>query len=112
MNKIIFVLLIFFLGLTIISCGEKEEYESWEKKGNTPLSSPSDLTATAAAGQVTLDWAVVSAANSYTLYWDISTGVSSSSTAITSINTDNYTHTGLDNGTNYYYKVARNFQLK
>ena len=106
MKKIIFVLLIFFLGLTIISCGEKEEYESWEKKGHTPLSSPSDLTATGAAGQVTLDWTAVSGANSYTLYWDNSTGVSSSSTAITSINTDNFTHSSLDNGTTYYYKVA------
>ena len=106
MKKIIFVLLIFFLGLTIISCGEKEEYESWEKKGYTPLSSPSDLTATGAAGQVTLDWTAVSGANSYTLYWDNSTGVSSSSTAITSINTDNFTHSSLDNGTTYYYKVA------
>ena len=106
MRHLHIILPIFIFSFVIFSCGEKEEYESWEKKGNTPLSSPSDLTATAAAGQVTLDWAVVSAANSYTLYWDISTGVSSSSTAITSINTDNYTHTGLDNGTNYYYKVA------
>ena len=32
MKKIIFILLIFFLSLTIISCAEKDEYESWEKK--------------------------------------------------------------------------------
>jgi len=100
------MLLIFICSFVIFSCGEKEEYESWEKKGNTPLSSPSDLTATAATGQVTLDWNAVNAASSYSLYWDISTGVSSSSTAITSINNDNFTHTGLENGTNYYYKVA------
>ena len=100
------ILLIFLFSFAIYSCGEKEEYESCEKQGHTPLLSPSGLTATAAVGQVTLDWTTVSAANSYTLYWDNSTGVSSSSTAITSINTDNYTHTGLDNGTTYYYKVA------
>ena len=35
-----------------------------------------------------------------------STGISSSSTVITVITDDNYTHTGLDNGTTYYYKVV------
>jgi len=99
-------LLIFCFSLTIISCGEKDEYESWGKKGNTPLSSPSDLTATSSAGRVALDWSAVNSASSYTVYWDNSTGVSSSSTAITSVSTDNYTHSSLDNGSTYYYKVA------
>jgi len=72
----------------------------------TTLLDPSSLTATGAAGQVTLDWTAVSSARGYTVYWDNATGVSSSSTAITSAITDNYTHTGLDNGTTYYYKVA------
>jgi hypothetical protein len=40
------------------------------------------------------------------VYWGSSTGITSSSTAITGITDDNYTHTGLDNGTTYYYKVA------
>jgi hypothetical protein len=40
------------------------------------------------------------------VYWGSSTGITSSSTAITGITDDNYTHTGLDNGTNYFYKVA------
>ena len=106
MKNILHILLIFCFSLTIISCGEKEEYESWEKKGYTPLSSPSDLTATGAAGQVTLDWTAVSGASSYTVYWDNATGISFSSTAITSAITDNYTHSDLDNGTTYYYKVA------
>ena len=64
------------------------------------------MTATGAAGQVTLDWNTVSGANSYTVYWDNATGISSSSTAITSVSTDNYSHSGLDNGSTYYYKVA------
>jgi len=76
------------------------------KKGNTPLSSPSDLTATSSAGRVALDWSAVTSASSYTVYWDNATGISSSSTAITSVSTDNYTHSSLDNGTTYYYKVA------
>ena len=73
---------------------------------DTSLSAPSNLTATGAAGQVILDWTAVSGASSYTVFWDNSTGVSSSSAAITSVSTDNYTHSSLDNGTVYYYKVA------
>jgi len=106
LKNILHILLIFCFSLTIVSCGEKDEYESWEKKGNTPLSSPSDLTATSSAGRVALDWSAVNSASSYTLYWDNATGVTSSSTAITSVSTDNYTHSSLDNGTTYYYKVA------
>jgi fibronectin type 3 domain-containing protein len=73
---------------------------------NTTLSAPSGLTATGTAGQVSLDWSSVTSASSYTVYWDNATGISSSSTAITSVSTDNYTHSSLDNGTTYYYKVA------
>lgn len=75
----------------------------------TVSTTPSNLTATGAAGQVTLDWSAVSGVNSYTVYWDNSSGVSSSSTAITSISSDNYTHSGIDNGTIYYYKVVAVF---
>ena len=73
---------------------------------DTTLSAPSNLTATGSAGQVILDWTTLSGASSYTIFWDYSTGVSSSSDAITSVSTDNYTHSSLDNGTVYYYKVA------
>jgi fibronectin type 3 domain-containing protein len=73
---------------------------------NTTLSAPSGLTATGTAGQVSLDWSAVTSASSYTVYWDKATGISSSSTAITSVSTENYTHSSLDNGTTYYYKVA------
>ena len=106
MRKILIIFFIFLFSLTILSCGEKEEYENWEKKGYTPLSSPSDLTASGASGLVTLDWSAVSGANNYTVYWDNSSGVSSSSTAVNRINTDNYTHSNLNNGATYFYKVA------
>jgi fibronectin type 3 domain-containing protein len=70
------------------------------------LKVPEDLTATGGASQVVLDWTAVSGATSYTVYWGSATGVSSSSTSITSVSTDSYTHTGLYDGTTYYYKVA------
>ena len=106
MKKVLHILLISCFSLTIISCGEKDEYESWEKKGYTAPSAPSDLTATSSAGRVALDWSAVTSASSYTVYWDNATGISSSSTSITSVSTDNYTHSSLDNGSIYYYKVA------
>ena len=70
------------------------------------LKVPEGLTATGGASQVVLDWTAVSGATSYTVYWGSATGVSSSSTSITSVSTDSYTHTGLNDGTTYYYKVA------
>ena len=107
MSKILHIILISLFSLTVISCAEKDETSSSSSSsGTTILSAPSDFTATLGYYQVALDWTAVSGASSYTVYWDNATGVSSSSTAITGITDDNYTHTGLDNGTNYFYKVA------
>ena len=113
-----FVLLI-STAVLLSSCGESDDSitetnaDSSSSTDNiilflidTTLSEPSNLTATGSAGQVILDWTALSGASSYTIFWDNSTGVSSSSTAITLVITDNYTHSGLDNGTVYYYKVA------
>ena len=107
MKDILRILLISLLSFTVISCGEKEESSSSSSSsGTTTLSAPSDFTATLGYYQVALDWTAVSGASSYTVYWGSSTGISSSSTAITGITDDNYTHSSLDNGTIYYYKVA------
>ena len=73
---------------------------------NHLLSAPDNLTATKGWNTVTLDWDSVAGVSSYTLYWDNSTDISSSSNSITSIANDYYTHSGLDNATTYYYKVA------
>jgi len=115
MKILINIFLISCFCLTIISCGEKDEHATSSSSSdtttttvdnNTTLSAPSDFSATLGYYQVALDWTAVSGATSYTVYWDNSTGISSSSTAITGITDDNYTHTGLDNGTIYYYKIA------
>ena len=113
-----FVLLI-SIAVLLSSCGESDDSiaettvdasssndNTTSSSTDTKLSAPSNLTATGSAGQVILDWTALSGASSYTVFWDNSTGVSSSSTAITSVSTDNYTHSSLDNGTIYYYKVA------
>jgi len=109
MKKIIKIFLISCFSLTIISCGEKDENSSSSTASttdNTTLSAPSDVSATLGYFQVALNWTAVSGASSYTVFWGSSTGISSSSTAITGITDDNYTHSGRDNGTTYYYKVA------
>ena len=113
-----FVLLI-STAVLLSSCGESDDSitetnadsssstdNTTSSSTDTTLSEPSNLTATGSAGQVILDWTALSGASSYTIFWDNSTGVSSSSAAITLVITDNYTHSGLDNGTVYYYKVA------
>ena len=72
----------------------------------TKLIAPENLTAYGGFQQVTLDWDNVSGASSYTVYWDNTTVITSTDRTITSISSDNYTHSGLDNSTTYYYKVA------
>jgi len=107
MKMLINIFLVLCFSLTIISCGEKDEHSSSSSSSAvTNLSAPSDVSATLGYYQVAIDWTAVSGASSYNVYWGSSTGISSSSTAITGITDDNYTHIGRDNGTTYYYKVA------
>jgi fibronectin type 3 domain-containing protein len=74
--------------------------------GVEPPSAPSNLTATAGSGEVTLNWTAVDGAEDYTIY------VSTSGSGYTAISPDvtgtSFTHTGLTNGTNYYYYVVAN----
>ena len=112
MKQLLFwIVLIVGIVALIGSCAKKDDSTATatataDNATTTALSAPTGLTATGGVSQVALDWTDVSGASSYTVYWDNATGVSSSSTAITSVSTDNYTHTGLDNGTTNYYKVA------
>ena len=112
MNKILHIILISLFSLTIISCAKKDESTSSSSSSGTTtdntttLSAPSGVSAKLGYYQVAVDWTAVSGASSYTVYWGSSTGITSSSTAITGITDDNYTHSSLDNGTKYYYRVA------
>ena len=73
---------------------------------SSTLSAPDNLSASGANNTIILSWNSVSGATSYTLYWDNVSGIDSSDTAITSITNDNSTHSNMDNGSTYYYKVA------
>jgi len=70
------------------------------------LPAPNNFSASGTSNTVTLSWNSVSGALSYTLYWDNVSGIDSSDNAINNITNDNYTHSSLDNGSIYYYKVA------
>ena len=79
---------------------------SSEVNASTPLPAPDNLSASGANNTITLTWNSVSGATSYTLYWDNVSGIDNSDTPITPITNDNYTHSNMDNGSIYYYKVA------
>lgn len=69
---------------------------------------PTNVTATAGILEVTLRWSHISGATSYRLYWAPWSGVSKDNHdgSIENITTTMYTHTGLTNGTTYYYVVT------
>ena len=71
---------------------------------NLPLRALDNLTASRGTNTVTLDWNSVTGATSYTVYWD-NTGILFKHRH-NSVTTKNYTHSGLDNATTNYYKVA------
>jgi fibronectin type 3 domain-containing protein len=69
-----------------------------------PPASPTGLSATGGNAQVVLGWTPVAGASSYTVKWSTVPGGGYS--PITGIASAGYTHTGLSNGTTYYYVVS------
>ena len=67
------------------------------------------LTATADDAQVKLSWTASSEATAYTVYWATAAGIVPGGTGVTKIEgitASSYTHTGLTNGTTYYYAIS------
>ena len=100
MKKILFwIVLIVGVVALLGSCAKKDEKTAATAAADNatataastldPPTCPSDNTDCLTAGwhQNAMDWNAVSGATSYTIYWSTSTGVSSSSTAITGIST-------------------------
>jgi predicted phage tail protein len=67
---------------------------------------PSSQTAVGGNSQVSLVWGLSSGATSYNLYWATSRGVTTTNGTKISGMTNSYTHSGLTNGTTYYYVVT------
>ncbi|PCJ61797.1 MAG: hypothetical protein COA79_05735 [Planctomycetota bacterium] len=68
-------------------------------------SAPASLTAVKGNAQNVLTWSTSSGATSYNLYHATSSGVTTGSTKLATV-TSPYSHTGLTNGTTYYYVVT------
>ncbi len=71
-----------------------------------PAQAPTLQNATPGDGEVSLTWSSVSGSDEYRVYYSTQTG--GSYTLITSTTVTSYTHTGLTNGTTYYY-VVKNY---
>ncbi|MBF0548111.1 MAG: fibronectin type III domain-containing protein [Candidatus Riflebacteria bacterium] len=70
-----------------------------------PSSVPANVTAFGSDGKITISWDNVSNASSYNLYWSNSPGVTKSSNKISGA-TNPFIHSGLTNGSTYYYAVS------
>lgn len=72
----------------------------------TPPSAPTGVVAATGNAQITVNWNAVTGATSYNLYWATQAGVTTTGGTKISNATGPYTHTGLTNGTEYYYIVT------
>jgi len=92
-------------GIKVVNYKAGNYYPPSDITGSAP-SAPTGVSATAADSQVTISWSSVSGATSYNIYWSTTSGVTKTTgTKITNA-TSPYSHTGLTNGTTYYYVVT------
>jgi hypothetical protein len=68
--------------------------------------SPTNVAAAPHNARVTVSWDLVSGADRYNLYWATTSGVTKATGARVSGVTSPYNHTGLTNGTTYFYVVT------
>ena len=67
---------------------------------------PGGVAAFAGDGEVTVSWSAVGGAEGYTLFWSTAPGVTpANGNALAGVSSP-YLHTGLSNGTSYYYVVT------
>ncbi len=72
-----------------------------------PSPTPTNVAATPGNGQVSLSWAPVNGALSYNIYWSTTEANANKSSGINIAGVSNpYVHTGVTNGTPYYYIVT------
>ncbi len=73
----------------------------------TLTATPSGLIAASGNRQIKITWDAVPAASWYNIYWSSASGVTGDKrTKIPDITSNYYTHTGLSNGTTYFYLVT------
>jgi lysophospholipase L1-like esterase/fibronectin type 3 domain-containing protein len=101
-NRLVYPILTFFL-LLILSCGGGGGGGS---ESNTIPPAPQKVVSTGGNTEICLSWENVSGATAYHIYWSTTAGVSKQiGTKISGVSSPYY-HTGLINGTTYYYVVT------
>ena len=93
----------YYVVTAVNTAGGGAESDESAEAAALPLALPTGLAATGATGQITLDWAAVSGADAYNLYWSTSPGVTPSTGNPLPGVTPPYTHTGLASNTTYHY---------
>lgn len=97
----------YYVVTAVNSYGESAASSQVSGTPQVPASgAPTGVSATAGNGQVTINWNPVAGATSYKVYWSTTSGSGIGGTAIAVGNITSYTHTGLTNGTQYYYVVT------
>ncbi len=99
------ILAVFFLAL-LGGCGGSTDSPLSDNSSEASPDTPTGVTATAGNGQISISWTSVSGAISYNIYWSTTSGVTKSTGVNITNATSGYTHTGLTNGTTYYYVVT------
>ena len=74
--------------------------------GPTLPNAPSNIASVTGNAQATVSWSSVTGATSYNIYWSATSGVNKSTGTKISNVTSPYAHTGLTNGSVYYYVVT------
>lgn len=110
MTRILIGFFCMVLSISVVSCGssgggEGSSTGSGTSSTTTPVA-PTGVGATAGDAQVTISWSAVTDATSYNLYWSTTPGVTKATGTKISGATSPYIHSGLSNGTIYYYVVT------
>ena len=100
----------YYIVTAVNSSGESPASAQATATTNAPApvisATPTGVTATGGANQVTLSWTTVSGATSYNIYWATTSGVTKT-TGTKIVNAASpYIQTGLAAGTSYYYIVT------
>lgn len=91
-----------------VSCGSNSSSTGELNISNDlgTLSPPTGVSAAAGNGEVTISWNPVTGATAYNSYWSTTASVAKTNGTKISNITSPYKHTGLTNGTTYYYVVT------
>jgi lysophospholipase L1-like esterase len=108
-NRLVYFILTVFC-FFILACGGGGGGDVLESnfppESNLPLAAPQNVISSNANGQADLSWENVSGATEYNIYWSKTAGVSKKTSTMIPGVASPYAHTGLTNGTTYYYVVT------